>query len=857
MLFRLFSVSGLFSFTNMILTETKILLAFADYERRKANHWFFSACYFVLLAFVQAVFAQSMALELPRDKEAEAIAVAREAEARVGYTYIPPMVSGVLRGKLTPRIRFADYVRQVKNLDLDPWQENFCDRLQNAFFNRDAAAMRAAIAVMPQAGKSVIISQAFPAYILGHDPFHRIVLACYNLTRSRKHGQGILACMRSDAHRRIFPEMEGMLPRVCSDKAFSTLGRLANYDGQDSFTAASLNAGLTGIGFDTLIIDDPYNGYSEALSPVIRENVWNFYTGTAQMRGGDHGNIFVMFHRYHQDDLGGRILATGEFEYWHYDAQYVGDYVDEETGIAYPDAFPREMGEYLTKRRSPAFFERQKRDPQVWNSQFQQRPTGEDGNMFDVRRIVELEREPDPSEFLFIARSWDNAYTEDAGDYTVGMKQGIRPDGSVHIFDVKRERLNSGARVEFQERTAEEDGKLVFITHPVDPAAGKDVAFQFEQRMTEKGYTVELMPTGESKPIRAHPMSVAVNQGRYSAPKNAPWLSELKKELKYFPNSTHKDQADAGGDGYRKLYEKLRRGRVIKTYDERRNLLSWSAFARRFGKRIPFSWEIYAAIKVSNDNSKPSGAVLVARAAENAYIGEAVFVLAAYKQLSGSFSSVVEWLKKAIDYFVAKETVDGVEKTKKVPLLWMSDKSSDEIRAAVKGLRVRLAMYDGDIETGIPETNWYFSEEPKQKHPFYENETGTHCYLMCADRQMSAPENELGMISLRQEFSSWTYNEKSEPQTFGGTVSECLKMILTDFKPRAIKLTNYEKAQAAIEEHFPTLTTDAIAGAENEQIRQQKRLQRSMKLDNIMNDLDKPDRPDDDFTNWLEQTGQI
>jgi predicted phage terminase large subunit-like protein len=791
-------------------------------------------------------------------RHAQAIAIAREHESRVGYKYVAPFVSGIIRGKIEPKIRFADYVRRVKNLDLDPWQENFCDRLEKAFFERDAKAMRAAIAVMPQAGKSVIISQAFPAYILGHDPYHRIVLACYNLTRSRKHGQAIIATLRSDAHRQIFPEDDSRIPTVVSDKSFSTLARLANYDGQDSFTAASLLTGLTGIGFDTLIIDDPYKDRNEAFSETIREKSWNFYQETAQMRGGDHGNIFLMFHRYHQDDIGGRALATGDFEYWAYAAQYVGKFKDDETGIEYEDAFPREMGEYLSPRRSPAFYEKQKSIPALWNSQFQQRPTGEAGNMFDVRKIREVEEHPAEREFLFICRSWDNAYTEGGGDYTVGIKQGIRADESVHIFDVVREQVGTAEREALQERTAEADGRLVIITHPVDPGAGRDTAFRFEQKMTEKGYSVELMPTADAKPIRAFPMSVAVNQGKYTVPKDAPWLHELKKEWKFFPNSTHKDQTDAGGDGYRAMWGKLRRGLVIKTYTEQRSLLSWSKFARRFGKRIPHHWEIYAAVKVSNDNSKPSGAVLVARAAENAFIGEAVFVLASYKQLSGSFSSVVEWLRRAIDFFVQKEQkADGTTVTKKIPLLWMSDKSSDEIKAAVKSLRVRLGMFEGDLETGIPEMNWYFSGEPSAKHPFYENESAARCYLMCADKQMDKPVDELGMISLRQEFGAWTYNEKSEPQPFGGTVSECLKMILADFKPRAIKLTNYEKAHQTIEQNFPTISNAGIESAENEQIKQQRRLQRSIKMDKILNELEKPDRPKDDFTEWLEQQGQI
>jgi predicted phage terminase large subunit-like protein len=791
-----------------------------------------------------------------------AVAIAKELELKRGFS--PPRPARHrLKRKPVLIIHLREYVRRLfllRGIDIDPWQENFCDRLEAAFFGQDEKAMQAAIAVMPQAGKSVIISQAYIAWILGHDHYHRVVLACYNLKRSRKHAQALIAIMRSPFHRQIFTDPNGWIPNIVSDKEFSTIARLDNYDGQDSFTAASLLTGLTGIGYDTLIIDDPYKDRNEANSETIREKSWNFLVETAQMRGGDTGNIFLMFHRYHQDDIGGRALASDffTFEYWHYDAEFVGDYVDDETGRSYPDAFPRELGEYLSPRRSDAFYERQKKNPVLWNSQFQQRPTGAGGNMFDVRRIREVDQLPDESEFAFVGRGWDNATTKDGGDFTVGIKMGIRHDESIHIFDDIREQLDSGARLELQKDTAEDDGKMVLITHPVDPAAGKDTAFQFQQMLPE--YTVELMPTTERKEVRAHPFSVAVNRGLLTVPKGALWYRAFKNEVKHFPGSTHKDQVDAAGDVYRKLHEKLKHGLVIKTFAPQRNVVGWSAFAKRFGKGVPHHWHISAGLKVSNDSSVPSGAVLVARAAENAFIGEAVFVLACYKQLSGDFASVVNWLKKATDFFVQKEQLPGGKlKPKPIPLLWMSDKSSDEIQTACSKLKVKLGMFEGELETGIPETNWYFSEEPKQKHPFYPNMNASRAYLLAADKQVDNPINELGLISLRQELAAWTYNQKTEPQEHGGVITECLKMILTGFKPQALKLTAYEKVHHSIDEEFPHLSDAAIDKEKDVQVRQQRRLQRQIKMDKMLGDQEKPDVQDDgtDLMEFLKRQGQI
>ncbi len=66
-----------------------------------------------------------------------------------------------------------------------------------------------------------------------------------------------------------------------------------------------------------------------------------------------------MFHRYHQADLAGYLLAGGEFDYWRYAAEADGDYIDDETGLVYPDPLNRQVGEYISSRFSTNYFEKQ------------------------------------------------------------------------------------------------------------------------------------------------------------------------------------------------------------------------------------------------------------------------------------------------------------------------------------------------------------------------------------------------------------------------------------------------------------------------------------------------------------------
>lgn len=290
-----------------------------------------------------------------------------------------------------PKVTFAAYAEQVKHIKLDVWQIDLCARLEKAFWlsraeffefetvgigagvayvvapsgfkiaaeefeRRQGQGTRAAIHAMPQAGKSILISQAYPAWILGYDHLHRFRLATYNILHSARFSIVIKNILNSPEHRALFSDPAGHIPERCKAVEWSTNARIRLNDGQASFTALGLQSGFVGTGAETLLIDDPYKSYEEALSEVIREKTWRFHTDTASPRLTEQNNELIMFHRYHQDDMGGRAIASGEFDLWRYAAIADGDYVDEETGMTFPDPLNRKEGEYLTARRSPAFY---------------------------------------------------------------------------------------------------------------------------------------------------------------------------------------------------------------------------------------------------------------------------------------------------------------------------------------------------------------------------------------------------------------------------------------------------------------------------------------------------------------------
>jgi hypothetical protein len=238
--------------------------------------------------------------------------------------------------KIEVQIPLVEYFERIKKVRADRWQKHFCEYLQNAVVNRDEKPTLAEFHAQAQLGKTVILSQAFPAWCFGHDPLFRYILAMYNMSRSESHTEVVIQIMRSKMHRDIFPSKDGHVPNVASKSGFMTNARRdiegGKMDAQKSMSPIGLESGMTGSGFDWLTIDDPYKEPKDAFSETNFENLSRFWEYGVVPRMGAHSCVAAMFHRYNYDDFGGYLLNTGQFDYVRYASEADGDYLHEETG---------------------------------------------------------------------------------------------------------------------------------------------------------------------------------------------------------------------------------------------------------------------------------------------------------------------------------------------------------------------------------------------------------------------------------------------------------------------------------------------------------------------------------------------
>jgi predicted phage terminase large subunit-like protein len=442
----------------------------------------------------------------------------------------------------------ADFVAATCRFSLDPWQHTLCKRLQRLCWQK---GQRILIHAPPQAGKSVVISQRFPAYYLGRLPTNRVKLACYNITHATKFSRVCQELTQADYYRRTFPQ--AAVPPRQSRGEWSTQARMALQDGQPSFAALGLLTGFVGQGADLLLVDDPYSSPAEAASEVIREGVWTFWDEAARVRLGDDANVVVMFHRYNEDDIAGRLMATeglrrdgGKWELMRFAA--VADGQGD-------DPMSRPAGERLSPRMSDAYLEEQQRSGFAWEGQFQGLPGRKGGNFFEVEKLQVVDAAPAEGKSC---RGWDMAATAAGGNWTAGVriKQAAR-SGLWYVEHVARGQYGTAARNDAIRQTADLDGDEVHQRGEQEPGSGgKDQALMFLQLLA--GLPCSVGPASGSKEVRADPFSAQVNAGNVRLVRGD-WNRAYVEELRAFPRGRNDDQVDGSSTAFNWLARPQRR----------------------------------------------------------------------------------------------------------------------------------------------------------------------------------------------------------------------------------------------------------------------------------------------------------
>lgn len=210
----------------------------------------------------------------------------------------------------------------------------------------------------PRHGKSEYISKYLPSWFLGTFPDRRVLLASYEAGFAASWGRKARTLTEE-----FGDDIFGV--KVAPESSAADRWDIAGRDG--GMQTAGAGGAITGKGADLLIVDDPIKNWEEAMSPTIRDKMWDWWQSTAYTRLSPTGAAIVLQTRWHEDDLIGRLLK----------AQAAGDEFAEQWELL---SFPaiNEAGEALW----PEWFNlrrlrqtEQAVGPYKWNCLYQQRPT--------------------------------------------------------------------------------------------------------------------------------------------------------------------------------------------------------------------------------------------------------------------------------------------------------------------------------------------------------------------------------------------------------------------------------------------------------------------------------------------------
>lgn len=433
------------------------------------------------------------------------------------------------------RIDFPTFVARVmQTLEPgNPYEENWHVHLISRHLEevRLGLKTRLMLNMPPRSMKSILVSVAFSAWILGHDPTRRIMCLTYSKDVAQAQAQLFHRLMASDWIQRVFPELRPKVPNKKMEWESSVGGyRLA----------ASIDGSVLARGADFIILDDPNKG-QEIYSKVARERVKNAYDHTVSTRLNHpkKSAILCVMQRLHADDLAGHMLEQEDWEVIRIAAMAV---TRERWDLGHGRWKIRKPGELIQVERlglkELEMFKR-KMGRTAFEAQFQQQPVPDDGII--IRRGWLRYSEAPPEEFDFKLISWDTASTlSENADWSVGTVWGLAA-GELHLLHVERVRMEVPDLTELIENM--HVGWRADLTVIEEADLGRGIAQNL--RRTSIRCRPALIKPRIEKIARMQAKSVMFETGRVVLPREATWLSTYLDELLGFPNHEKDNQVDS------------------------------------------------------------------------------------------------------------------------------------------------------------------------------------------------------------------------------------------------------------------------------------------------------------------------
>jgi predicted phage terminase large subunit-like protein len=385
----------------------------------------------------------------------------------------------------------------------------------------------------PRSLKSICVSVAYVAWLIGHEPTRRVIVASYSGDFAAELHRQFRMVVGSEWYAALFPTLRW---------AKETGLELITTQGGSRY-ATSVGGTLTGRGAD-LIVDDPLNA-NEVHSEPARKRVIDWYGGALVSRLNDKqtGSIVAVMQRLHEDDLAGHLMRQGGWDHLDMPAIALENEIIE---LGHEKSHARRSGDVLhPERESREALEAIKAEvgSLLFSAQYQQRPVPVEGNLIRRSWFLAYDNLPASPSRTKIVQSWDVAMmTGGQNDYSACTTWHTRKNDA-YLLHVYRGRLEYPELRRKVIGLATEHRATTVLIENAGPGMNllQDLRAAMPQGMTRP---IGVKPEG-SKVDRMAAQSAKIEAGHVHLPNSAPWLGEFLTELLSFPNGRHDDQVDS------------------------------------------------------------------------------------------------------------------------------------------------------------------------------------------------------------------------------------------------------------------------------------------------------------------------
>ncbi len=458
---------------------------------------------------------------------------------------------------------------------LDPSYQvwRFTDLLARSFVDAvDGTDLPNLLWTLPsQYGKTTLVAQGCPLWLLDRDPTTRILYVTYDSGKALEEG----------GKARDLAERHAELLRFRLRPDRRARGQWATDQGGGLY-CTGIKGAITGYPADVLLADDLLKGWQAAHSEAERQLVWDVWRAQLRLRGQGAGGVrLVAGTRWHELDHFHQLQAAGEADteadQWRmirlpakaerYDPR------SQDPLLRIPDPLGRAPGEVLEPARFPPAEVAARAavlGPYLAAAVEQQRPSPEEGGEIERGwwRWSSAPVAPEAGEWI---TSWDTKLKQtDTGDYVVGQvwarvggtywlrgqlrgqwPQAIAgvavalvqvrwPHITRHVFE------HAGYAPEMLQELRRPRPDYTLPTQVADDLGMTALERVQVEALLRRGLSgLQSIPPRGDKRMRLRAVSGLISSGDVVLPDGAPFAADLVNEAAAFPNGAHDDQLDA------------------------------------------------------------------------------------------------------------------------------------------------------------------------------------------------------------------------------------------------------------------------------------------------------------------------